>query len=121
MQNCPRLPDTDPFCFPPCKTCTGESACPLQVKASAPIAFTRRPQDSGREWAPNRLPEVLLPCGCKDIPWPILYVFAENITRYHCDRHGPVQWKGKGVDALKKKVKKAKKNNLQGELDICPF
>jgi len=54
---------------------------------------------SGQIWAPNRLRSILLPCGCTDIPWPLVHRFGDDFDRFQCDSHGevriPKNWKAK--------------------------
>lgn len=71
------------FCFPECRECVSAGKCEKQ------IAFARaHPRSRNANWAPNTLEMVELPCGCVDIPWPIIYNFTDSIIEILCDKHG---------------------------------
>ena len=74
----------DYACVPHCKPCRDNGTCGKAF--DAPITDTVRVRQE--EWAPNRLPLVQLPCGCRDIPWPLVHYFGTNVYALHCDIHG---------------------------------
>jgi hypothetical protein len=76
---------------------------------------------SGQIWAPNRLKCIKLPCGCSDIPWPIVHVFGENFVSLWCEVHGTVHLSKNWKENARKKAKEyAQKRSEQLELDDIP-
>ncbi len=84
-------------------------------------AFVPLPVTHTNEWAPNRLPMITLPCGCRDIPWPLVHCLGDNFATMTCEKHGLQKltktWKKKA----KTQAKKLSKIPAEQQLDIPPF
>jgi hypothetical protein len=105
-------------CVPICIGCRQAGFCGKAHQAPR----TETIQVRVREWAPNRLPYITLPCGCRDIPWPIVHVFATDIYRIECDIHGTQTLSKNWKEKAKKQAKKYKQESEQPEaLGIPPF
>ncbi len=100
-------------CVPPCLACR-ENGCPKPAFVPLPVTHTN-------EWAPNRLPMITLPCGCRDIPWPLVHCLGDNFATMTCEKHGLQKltktWKKKA----KTQAKKLSKIPAEQQLDIPPF
>ncbi len=104
---------TDFACVPPCLACR-ENGCPKPAFVPLPVTHTN-------EWAPNRLAYITLPCGCRDIPWPLVHCLGDNFATMTCEKHGLQKltktWKKKA----KTQAKKLSKIPAGQQLDIPPF
>lgn len=100
---------SEPFCFPVCVACR-EQGCSKKIPVKRGAT---RP-------APNR-ELVMLKCGCREIPWPLMRVLGEHIDKVLCDLHG---WQP--IAAEEKKRAKAhhrshKKQEIPGQTEILPY
>jgi hypothetical protein len=106
-------------CVPACIACRQANVCP---KANlAPPNETVRV--SSRVWAPNRLEYIRLPCGCRNIPWPLWHVLGNNFYTITCDIHGDQKLsRSYKEDARREAAKRAKEaSKPSGQLDLPPF
>lgn len=105
-------------CVPACIACRQADDC-----AKSKAIPTTEVVAVGKVWAPNRLSLITLPCGCRDIPWPIVHVFASDIYRIECDIHGTQtlskNWKEKAQKEANRYANISKPKPDQ--LDIPPF
>lgn len=104
-------------CVPACKTCREAGLCTRYVDVPATERYVVR------EWAPNRIPKILLPCGHMEIPWPLVHYFGQHFSVVYCHKCGediqiPDDWKKKQA---KKTAKLAAQVGLNPQLDIPPF
>lgn len=91
---------TDFACFPPCIGCRQADAC---VKPEVAVQERRALNHRIPSFAEMYGTEILLPCGCCDIPWPLFHVLGDSFDSYWCERH--LRW----IKLTQKTIKEGRK------------
>lgn len=70
-------------CVPVCKSCRDADVCERAMTPSEAESLT---DGKRRRLYPVDL--IKLPCGCREVPWPLMHVLGDNFDTIWCETHG---------------------------------